>query len=286
MLHTRIDDGDGADAERLERRDRRRRLGKALAIPGEDPVAVHVVDIEMDRVERDGALAETLGQGAHVAVGAIAPARLMEAERPQRRQQRAAGQARELLDDYGRGRSGEDVIVQLAAQGEEREHVLVFAPDVESAEPGRVQQQTPGQPRTHGHEGRLGLIEIVLAQTMTGHGAIDRPVGQTPMTAVEPSVALAEAEIALVRGHAFAHADADARLAGRQFGVGQVFQLGLFQADFAPAGRGEILGEDLPLGCGEGQHPGTQIEPSDQTLGLHPEPTVLLTHRESGWRQL
>ena len=58
-LHAGVHDGDDAEALLPEVGDEALRVGEAVLVPGEDPVAVHVVDVEVDHVARDVPLPET-----------------------------------------------------------------------------------------------------------------------------------------------------------------------------------------------------------------------------------
>ena len=61
-------------------------VGEGLLIPGETAKAVHVVDVEVERVAWDAAAAEFGRQVTNGLLVGIAPARLVIAQGPQRGQ--------------------------------------------------------------------------------------------------------------------------------------------------------------------------------------------------------
>ena len=93
-LHARVDNRDHPEALVAERRDQPRGIREAFVVPREDAVAVHVVDVEVEHVAGDAARAELGRDLAHLVGALVAPARLLVAERPQRRHRRCARSAR------------------------------------------------------------------------------------------------------------------------------------------------------------------------------------------------
>ena len=98
---------------RADARDQPARIGEGSRAPGEDPVVVHVVDVQVDHVEGEivGAIAidELFDGGVRV----VAPAALLMAERPARRQRHVAGQVGIARDHLLHRGAPEEVVVEL-----------------------------------------------------------------------------------------------------------------------------------------------------------------------------
>ena len=131
FLDVRIDDRDQADALLAEVGDQTPGIGKRRLVPRERRVAVLVVDVEPDHIRRDLPLPEVVGDEADLRIGVVAVARLLIAERPARRHRHPAGEIRVALDDVLRRRPVDDVVVQIAALGAEREQARRRVPDIE-----------------------------------------------------------------------------------------------------------------------------------------------------------
>jgi hypothetical protein len=58
----------------MQARDHRRRIGEALRIPGKNPEAVHVVDVDMNCIERNAPYAETTHDVLDLVGGGVTPA--------------------------------------------------------------------------------------------------------------------------------------------------------------------------------------------------------------------
>ncbi len=89
--------------------------GEAFGIPGEHPIPVHVVDVEVDRVAGNLLAPEGLGNLPHPCVGVVAVTTLLETQRPCGRQRHAAGQCGVALDDAGDLVGDDDVEIELRA---------------------------------------------------------------------------------------------------------------------------------------------------------------------------
>ena len=146
-LHARVDDRDDAEARFAQLAQQAARIREAARVPGEDAVGVHVVDVEVDHVGRDAAAARLARDAAHVARAAIAPARLVMPERPERRA-RACGRCAPCSGAARRrARAREDRDVD-AARARRRDHAQPLARrDVEVAGRAAVEQQAVGARR-------------------------------------------------------------------------------------------------------------------------------------------
>jgi hypothetical protein len=78
-LYARINDGDDVKAPFSKLGHELLWMGEAFFIPGEDAVAVHVVDVEVEGVTRDVALAEVSGDLAQLVGRLVAVAALLVA---------------------------------------------------------------------------------------------------------------------------------------------------------------------------------------------------------------
>ena len=115
VLDAGIDDRDDLEAVLAEPREHGRRVGEGLLVPREDAVAVHVLDVEPERVARHAELAMARAERLDRLLRVAEPAALVVAERPQRREARAAGEPRVGLEDVRHPRAGEHVLAVLAA---------------------------------------------------------------------------------------------------------------------------------------------------------------------------
>ena len=127
----RVHDHDAAHSLRAQVREETLRVREALRVERERPVALHVVDVEPDRIGRDLALAEVLGHEAHARLRVVAVATLVVAERPHRGQRRAAGERRVALDHLLRRRPVDEVVVDLAAVRTEGQEAVRLVAHVE-----------------------------------------------------------------------------------------------------------------------------------------------------------
>ena len=165
-LHSGIDDRHRMEAVAAQIGEHLLRLGEGLRVPGEDAVAVHVVDVEMDHVGRDLLFAERVRDFGDFVLRHIRIARLLIAERPQRRQRGAAGQRGVVAQHVRRSAfraAREHVVVQLAAVGAEGVAVRIGLAHVEDAAPGVVEEHTVALAVAQRDEERNGLVERVRA---------------------------------------------------------------------------------------------------------------------------
>ena len=104
-------------AQTLLRQRVEERLGtrKLRGAPGEDAIAVHEVNVEMDDVRGDAPAPELAGEVGHLGVGVIAVAALVVTERPPGGQWRAAGEAAVACQHAVQPRSAHHVVPQLTA---------------------------------------------------------------------------------------------------------------------------------------------------------------------------
>src|SRR5262249_6828598 len=115
LLDSRIDDGYQLYSLTTELVAQALRVRKPFLVEGEDPIAVHVIDVEMHDVERQVAPAIFVHNFFDHRVGVITPATLLIAECPKRRQRHVPGEigvaAENLFDRW----TIKEVVVHLAA---------------------------------------------------------------------------------------------------------------------------------------------------------------------------
>ena len=153
------------------------RVGEALGIEGEDAVAVHVVDVQVQRVARDAAGAELARDPAHLLRVRVAPARLVVAERPQRRERDPAREPGVAVEHVARRRAGEDVGHEVAAR-----RLVGHAPGVRLGEvdlqPVRVvEEDAVRAPVLQGEHERDRRVEVVQRRGVPGRAG---PRSRTP----------------------------------------------------------------------------------------------------------
>ena len=137
------------------------RVGEAVLVPGEDPVAVHVVDVEVDHVARDVPLPETSRDLAHLFFVHVGVAALLVSQRPQRRHRGAARELGVAVDDLPRGRPAEDVVDDRPTLGPVVGAVLILQREVELDPVGVVEEEAVGLAVRHREGEGDGAVEVV-----------------------------------------------------------------------------------------------------------------------------
>ena len=155
-------------------------IGKARLVPGEDAIAVHVINVEEDAVAGNAALAEILRDEAHLALRIVAVAALDVAQRPARRHGDAPHQFREAADHLLRSRSGEEVIVHLAALRAEGVEVGKLRRHVERRAVGVVEEDAVSAPlaQARGRTAPIGTAVRTRHRSLPGslfHITSERP---------------------------------------------------------------------------------------------------------------
>ena len=186
-----VGDRDQLDPLRLHVGDELRHVGEGLGVGGEGAVAVLIVDVEPDHVGRHAVGAQVARDLADFVGGHVAVARLLIAERPFRRERRAAGQPGVAAGDVGEGRPGDEIIVDRAVGAAERERLGILVAEVEPGAIGVVEQDPvaaacrPGR----GEEGDRLVDRVVRAREAERVGV---PVDERLAAPVEPAGLVAE----------------------------------------------------------------------------------------------
>ena len=197
-LHARVGDRDDAEALLAQLRDQSRGVREALAVPREDAVAVHVVDVEVEHVARDLALAEAGGDRAQLVRAHVAPARLLVAERPQRRHRGPARQRRVAVEHVAGRRPAEDVVDEVAAGGGELDPLRIRSCEVDLDPAGVVEQQPVGAAVAQREHERDRRVEVVEGCGVARR-RVDVPEHLVRAGLLEPARALAATEEPLAR---------------------------------------------------------------------------------------
>ena len=203
-LHARVDDRDRPEALLGELGDQPGRVGVALGVPGEDAVAVHVLDVEVEAVAGDVALAELARQPEDLLGAGVAPARLVVAERPQRRQRHAPGQLRVAGEHVARRGAGEDVGDHVAARRLVADALRVGLGEVDLDAVRVVEEDAVRPPVAQREHERDRRVEVVLRGAVAAR-RVDVPEHLPRPGLLEPARPLAAAEEARVRGPQVVH---------------------------------------------------------------------------------
>ena len=92
-------------------------FGKRVRVPGKHAIALHVIDVEMNHIERQIAFAILADNFLDHRVRVITPTALLIAERPQRRHWHVTGEIGVTAQNFLYRWAIEEVVVQLAAFG-------------------------------------------------------------------------------------------------------------------------------------------------------------------------
>src|SRR5262249_31090063 len=133
-----------------------------------------VVDIQVERLEGEVALAERAGDLDELLGGGVAPAALVVAERPTRRHGNPPGQVRIALEHGARRRTAEDVVDERAAIHPEATARWVFGRQVELQAVAAVNEHAPGEAVVDGQNERYGRVQVVERRGVA-RGRIDVP---------------------------------------------------------------------------------------------------------------
>ena len=115
LFYTRVDDGDDLHPEFTQTRKHCGSIRVKLFVPGENSIAVHVVNVEPQRVERNVELGVLGRERLNVGLLVGIPAALVKAECPKGRQGGAAGQLGVVHQNFGNRRRPENILGVLTA---------------------------------------------------------------------------------------------------------------------------------------------------------------------------
>ena len=130
-LDRRVDDGNKADAAGFEIIAELFEIREPFGADGKVFEPIHIVDVEVDHVDRDPCLLIAVGAAADILLGHVSPAALTVAERPLRGHIAFADQRAEFSDDGFERIAGDDVQLQREALRRDGQHVAVGVADIE-----------------------------------------------------------------------------------------------------------------------------------------------------------
>ncbi|MNS28492.1 hypothetical protein D3C72_604660 [compost metagenome] len=157
-----VDDGDGPEALVAQPLDHLGRPREALGVPGEDLVGVHVVDVEVDHVGGNAAIAELGGDRLHRLAARVAPARLMKAQRPQGRHRHAPSERRIARHHLGHGGPGHGIEPKPRPVGFVAPGGGVGRPQIEAGTARVVEQEARMAALMARQHERNRLVELVV----------------------------------------------------------------------------------------------------------------------------
>ena len=195
-----VGDQHQAKVDRCKLGDEFSEVGKRRRRHRERPVAILVVDIEVQRVRRDVIVPEARRDRARLALGRVRVTRLLKAEAPQRRERRGPREVGKRLDDRFGCRRHHHVVVDRAAFRAEGQHVALGPAEVEISAPGVVEEEperaaTLENAEREGH----GLVERIRRRAETIGVGI--PQHERAAAPVEGPRLVAEAEIVSIGRH-------------------------------------------------------------------------------------
>ena len=195
-----------------------RQVRERLAIHCEGPVAVLIVDVEIDDVRGDLVPAQPIRDPLHLSCGHVAVARLLESEGPQRRKGRGPRQPGIGLHHVLRGRAGEDVVVDAPAVRGDSDLVGRGAPEVEAGPKTIVQEEAVAATGAvdRQEEGDRLVERIGVRPEAEGVGV---PECESAAAAINRTRLVPETEDVRVGVEALLQAEAFALKAGRGRGV-------------------------------------------------------------------
>ncbi len=180
--------------------------GKLRAVYRERLVFVLIINVQINSVGGNLFVAKGFFDFVDAFFRLVTVARLLEAQRPQRRQFRAAHQRGKVLHDFGRRRPGEKVIVDFAAFGTKRIEIVAFLAEVESAAPGVVEENAISEPFAQADKERDGLVKRI--RRFAPCVSVSVPHGECAVAPVHRAGFVAQTVVALVFGHLLPNTDA------------------------------------------------------------------------------
>ena len=145
-----------------EVRDKFLGVREVVGVPGEDPVSVHVIYVEVDHVARNVFLPKGIGDFPNFFFRHVAVATLMVPERPLRRHRGSAGKLGVAPNHVPRFRAAENVVDEVAALGLEDRAFRVFFRQVEADAVGVVEKESPSVSVVHDQGKRGRGVQVVL----------------------------------------------------------------------------------------------------------------------------
>ena len=221
MFDARIDNRHQLDSPPSEFFTERFRIWKTRRIEREHAIPEHVIDIEMNHVQRQIVFAILPRDFFDHRVGIVAPAALLIAQCPHRRQWHVTGQIRVAAENLFDRWAIEEVVVELTAFRAKPDPLLRRMAEVEVAAITVVEKDPVRGAALQADIERNGLIDRILAFGVAGRVGI--PVHEEAAPFVEAGGFFAEAIEVFVKAEFFRNGDESTcfgiELHSRQLGV-------------------------------------------------------------------
>src|SRR5579875_193971 len=197
-LHAGIYDVYHVEAHLCHLGEKARRIRETLAIPGKYPIAVECVDIEIESIAGDIALAKGACDLPDFIRRLIAESALSIAQRPQRRQRRMPCQICVASQDILWCWTTKDVVDEIPVCCAEPGALKVVVSQVELDACGAIEKEAPGPAVSQDQRERDRDVEIILQSCMATWW-IDIPEELARPRFIQLARAFAATEIALSR---------------------------------------------------------------------------------------
>src|SRR5262245_19349784 len=142
------------------------RIRKPVRIPGENAKTIHVIDVDVNRVERHAALPKRARHRQHFLGSAVTPPTVVITKRPARRYPDATGQLREALNDLSRRRPSENVVDKWTTIDTEATPLWRFTRQVELQTITAVDEHAPRVALINSQYERYRRVHVVQRRRM------------------------------------------------------------------------------------------------------------------------
>ena len=219
-LDARVDDGHKMHALRLHLGGQLRQIGERLGVDGEVLVAVHIVDVKADGIQRDAVVAVTRHNAAHLVGGHVAPTALACAERPFRRDVAAAGQSAQAVHDAGQRVLADEIHGKIVVRQRDFQRIVVGVAAVEDNLAGVIDEDAELRPRPRDDQEVVRAVQRAFVLGVAGVVAAFALVD--PAALVDAAHVLAKAVQHVLGRHRVGEAAAVLRQVGQGVHVGEV----------------------------------------------------------------
>ena len=175
--------------------------GKILAINRKRRVAILKINIEVDDIRGYFLLPKRIDDFPRARFRIIRVPALLISERPERRQRGASSHCRVSGDDFLGLRSGNEVVVQLAAFGAEGKVIRRLLTKIEHASIGVIEEKSISRAFAQPDEKRNGFVKRVRG--LLPAELIGVPVREGTVAAVHGTALVAEAKVIFIERHFF-----------------------------------------------------------------------------------
>src|ERR1700674_603088 len=195
-LDTRIHDAHRVESHLVQLSEQAFRVREADWIPRENPVAIQRVDIEIQRVAWNVALAKRAGDVPDLVRRLVAEPALAIAQRPDRRKRRVSRKVRVARQHVLRRWAAKDVVDEVSACRPKPGPRRIIVGEIELDARRAVEKEAPGLALGQDERERDGGVEVVLQRRVTAR-RIDIPEKLLGPRLVQLTRALAAPEVVL-----------------------------------------------------------------------------------------